>query len=905
MCSDPPPKDLILAFDTASENIALAIGDTHLTLLAHDDHPASRQANVQLMPSVDALFSRNNLDRQRVDAVVCGRGPGSFTGVRIGVATAKGVARGLGVPLYGVSTLDAVAWGAWLNGLRGAIAVLANAMRGEVYPARYTLDNKGAHRLDPHTVAKAAEVAQAWAAANTPLILVGDALYKYADAFTASPLLTLAPQTLWAPTGHGLLCAFEANCQAKTQGDGDPATLLPLYTRLSDAEENERIRLAQPNAPLAQGALIPVPPSGVTAPLPSSLAVGQDVVGQEPLQVQPASPPKGAKPNVPLPLTYRPLAASDLDAATALEGAAFPTSPWTRGMFASELAASSQTRTRTWWAAFSHSQLAGYAGGQVIDGDLQILNLATAPAYRRHGVARTLITHLATDALALGATTASLEVRPSNTAAQSLYHSLGFTPHGLRKNYYPPAKDLPADKPASPTREDALVPVADVVAVLPAPPTREDALILKAPLPLTSPLARSFLAQNAEDPCLQSGQSLLDAPPADKNGSAPPQNPVSPATSQRVHTPQTPLILAIETSCDETAAAIIDGGHNLYANVIASQIDFHARFGGVVPEIASRKHTEAIVGVVDQALEHAQMGVQDLDAIAVTYAPGLIGALVVGVAFAKGLSWATSLPLIRVNHLEGHIYANRFTKLANDALTDIDSRASRKNDSSKVNIAPCSVPPLTPPFVTALLSGGHTMLVQVRGWGDYRILGQTLDDAVGEAFDKVAKALGLGYPGGPVISRLAQQGDPRAVNFPRAMLHSHDLRFSLSGLKTAVITYIKQEQAAGRPLNIPNLAASFEQAVIDVQVAKALTALEQTNTQTFCLGGGVAANKALRTAYQTAMWAKGIQVVFPPPIACTDNAAMIAAVALDRYRQNNFATLKDDAHAQTSLEAPY
>jgi N6-L-threonylcarbamoyladenine synthase len=210
-----------------------------------------------------------------------------------------------------------------------------------------------------------------------------------------------------------------------------------------------------------------------------------------------------------------------------------------------------------------------------------------------------------------------------------------------------------------------------------------------------------------------------------------------------------------------------------------------------------------------------------------------------------------------------------------------------------------------PPFVVALLSGGHTMLVHVRAWGDYHILGQTLDDAVGEAFDKVAKALGLGYPGGPVISKLAEQGDAKAIDFPRAMLHSHDYRFSLSGLKTAVITYIKGEQERGNALDLPNVAASFQQAVIDVQVAKALTALEETGCTTFCLGGGVAANKALRDAYAAAMEKRGIRVVFPPNIACTDNAAMIAIVALDRFARGDFMDLGDDAHAHADLEQPY
>jgi N6-L-threonylcarbamoyladenine synthase len=343
----------------------------------------------------------------------------------------------------------------------------------------------------------------------------------------------------------------------------------------------------------------------------------------------------------------------------------------------------------------------------------------------------------------------------------------------------------------------------------------------------------------------------------------------------------------------------------LLSDTVASQVDFHARFGGVVPEIASRKHTESIVGVVDAALDEA--GLTDwrqLDALAVTYAPGLIGALVVGVAFAKGLSWASGLPLIRVNHLEGHIYANRLSGTrGGTAEPSPVNPVGQDREPSPAN--PPTEPPLVPPFVIALLSGGHTMLVHVRGWGDYRVLGQTLDDAVGEAFDKVAKALGLGYPGGPVISRLAEQGDPAAFDFPRALLHSHDYRFSLSGLKTAVITFIKREREAGRTLNLPDLAASFQQAVIDVQVAKALAALEETACATFCLGGGVAANRALREAYEEEMTRRGVRVLFPPGNACTDNAAMIARVALDRFCQGKFMGLGDDAFARGDLECAY
>ena len=342
-------------------------------------------------------------------------------------------------------------------------------------------------------------------------------------------------------------------------------------------------------------------------------------------------------------------------------------------------------------------------------------------------------------------------------------------------------------------------------------------------------------------------------------------------------------ILAIESSCDETAAAIVDGAGTLLSDVVASQIDFHARFGGVVPEIASRKHIEAICGVCDECFDvaAATIGVSslswgDLDAVAVTYAPGLVGALVVGVAFAKGAAWGADVPFIGVNHLEGHLYAN---KIGTDGFA--------------------------PPAVVSLVSGGNTMLVHMRDWGDYATLGSTIDDAVGEAFDKVAKALGLGYPGGPVISKLAAQGDPDAIAFPRAMLHSGDLRFSLSGLKTAVTTYIQQERAAGRELNLPDIAASFQQAVIDVQIAKAKTALEETGAPTFCLGGGVAANPALRAAYETLCAKMGVRLVMPPLSSCGDNAGMIALVALDRYRAGRFFALDADACAHASLDEAY
>ena len=303
----------------------------------------------------------------------------------------------------------------------------------------------------------------------------------------------------------------------------------------------------------------------------------------------------------------------------------------------------------------------------------------------------------------------------------------------------------------------------------------------------------------------------------------------------------------------------------------------------MVPEIASRKHIEAICGVCDECFDvaAAALGVpnlawDDLDAVAVTYAPGLVGALVVGVAFAKGAAWAAEKPFIGVHHLEGHLYANKI-----------------------------GAPDFAPPAVVSLVSGGNTLLVHVKDWGDYETLGSTIDDAVGEAFDKVAKALGLGYPGGPVISRYAKEGDPDAIAFPRAMMHSGDLRFSLSGLKTAVVTYLNNERAAGREVNVADVCASFQQAVVDVQVKKARMALEQTGAPAFCLGGGVAANPVLRDAYRALCDRMGVRLVLPPLSACGDNAGMIALVALDRYRQGRFFGLDADAQAHADLDEPY
>lgn len=614
-----------LALDTASTQTVLALADLdeisgEATLLASCQVDAPRQANQVLLARAALLLEEAGLVTGDVDAVAVGRGPGSFTGVRIGVATAKGIACGLGVALYGLSTLDSVAWRAWRAGVRGRLGVVADAMRKEVYPVRYELDDAGVTRLEPDMVAKPAQVAQAWAGEEDDITLTGDGLLKYAEFFEGASF-AFAPEELWLPDGQSLVSAFAQAFATGKAGSGDAAALVPVYTRLSDAEENEQARLAKMTDP-------------------------RDAQKRERLQ-----------------------------------------------------------------------------------------------------------------------------------------REIERTDRAMRVS-----------------------------------------------------------------------------------------RPKSEGATEGVATYEPPFILAIESSCDETAAAVIDGGRDVLADCIASQIDFHKRFGGVVPEIASRKHTEAIVPTVMYTMEQAGLGFGDLSAVACTIGPGLVGALVVGVAFAKGLCFATGLPFIGVNHLEGHLYANRYVD-----------------------------PTIEPPFVALLVSGGHTMLVHVRGWGDYEVLGSTLDDAVGEAFDKVAKALELGYPGGPVLSRYAKDGDAKAIAFPRAMMHSGDLRFSLSGLKTAVITYINEQNKAGMSIDIPDLAASFTAAVVDVLVAKSLDACKQTGSRVLCIGGGVAANPDLREALAASLGKRGIRVIMPELSDCADNASMIASVGLDLFEAGERTGLDADPQAHMPL----
>ena len=320
--------------------------------------------------------------------------------------------------------------------------------------------------------------------------------------------------------------------------------------------------------------------------------------------------------------------------------------------------------------------------------------------------------------------------------------------------------------------------------------------------------------------------------------------------SETMNTKKDIYILGIESSCDETAASVVKNGREVLSNVISSQIDLHTLYGGVVPEIASRKHIERINQVIEEALTTANMTLDDLDAIGVTYGPGLVGALLVGVAEAKAISYAKKLPLVGVHHIEGHISANYIEN-----------------------------PDLEPPFVCLVVSGGHTHLVFVRDYGKYEILGRTRDDAAGEAFDKVARAIGLGYPGGPKIDKISKEGNPEAIAFPRPKFEDSPYDFSFSGLKSAVLNYLNGCQMKGIEINRADVAASFQKAVCDVLVEHAMIAVKESGLNKFAIAGGVASNSALRAAFEKACAERQIEFYHPSPIFCTDNAAMIGVAA--------------------------
>ena len=320
------------------------------------------------------------------------------------------------------------------------------------------------------------------------------------------------------------------------------------------------------------------------------------------------------------------------------------------------------------------------------------------------------------------------------------------------------------------------------------------------------------------------------------------------------------ITLAIESSCDETSAAILSGGRDVKSLVISTQIPIHQKFGGVVPEIASRNHIVNIMPVIEEALTKAEITLEDVDQIAVTYGPGLVGALLVGVSAAKALAFSIDVPLIGVNHLEGHIFANFL---------------SHKD--------------LQPPFMALVVSGGHTSLVHVKDYNSFSLMGQTRDDAAGEAFDKVARVMGLPYPGGPQIDKLAQEGNPHAIDFPKALQEKGNYEFSFSGLKSAVLNYLNSMKLKNIEVNKADVAASFQHTVIEVLVAKAMNAVAVTGCDTLVLAGGVAANSSLEKRLRKAADVKGIRFCYPDKVLCTDNAAMIGCRGYYQSLDNNYS----------------
>ncbi len=331
-------------------------------------------------------------------------------------------------------------------------------------------------------------------------------------------------------------------------------------------------------------------------------------------------------------------------------------------------------------------------------------------------------------------------------------------------------------------------------------------------------------------------------------------------------------ILAIESSCDETAAAVVEDGKKILSNIIYSQIDLHTIYGGVVPEIASRKHIEKINPVIEAALKEASCTLSDINAVAVTYGPGLVGPLLVGVAEAKAIAFAAGLPLIGVHHIQGHICANYI----------------EHED-------------LKPPFMCLVVSGGHTHLVNVADYGRYEVIGRTRDDAAGEAFDKVARAIGLGYPGGPKIDEAAKRGNPDAIPFPKAKVDDAEYDFSFSGLKSAVLNFLNHAEMKGETVNPDDLAASFQKAVVDVLTEHAVMAIRQYGVKEMALAGGVASNTALRKSMADACEKEGVRFYCPSPVYCTDNAAMIGVCAYHEYLKGNFADLSLNAIPNLSL----
>ena len=332
------------------------------------------------------------------------------------------------------------------------------------------------------------------------------------------------------------------------------------------------------------------------------------------------------------------------------------------------------------------------------------------------------------------------------------------------------------------------------------------------------------------------------------------------------------IVLAIESSCDETAAAVVVNGREVLSNIIATQIETHKAYGGVVPEVASRIHIESIDEVVKRALDEAKVTLDEVDVIGVTYGPGLVGALLVGLQYAKGLAYSTGKPLVGVNHIEGHICANYI---------------EHKD--------------LKPPFVSLVVSGGHTFIVHVKDYGVYDVIGQTRDDAAGEAYDKIARSLGLGYPGGPKIDKLAKEGNGDAIKFPRASFQDNSLDFSFSGLKSSVLNYLNKCKMQDIEVNKADVAASFQKALIDVLNQNVIKTCEEKNIKKIAIAGGVASNSSLRETLIDSANKRGIEVLFPNPILCTDNAAMIGSAAYFNYEKGNVSSFNLNAKPNLKL----
>jgi N6-L-threonylcarbamoyladenine synthase len=508
--------------------------------------------------------------------------------------------------------------------------------------------------------------------------------------------------------------------------------------------------------------------------------------------------------------------AADVDAIMALETAIFENDAWSTEMMARDVA----DPGCYYLVAFAPDQpehIVAYAGLQAAprspESDIQ--TIAVAEEARGGGLGRVLMLSLITEARKRGARETFLEVRADNPLAQHLYRSLGFEDLGVRRGYYQP--------------------------------DNVDAIVMRLPIP---PADMAFTAAAA--PVL--------VEPAAPTPAAPVQAEPAVAAPARELNRTDPLVLGIETSCDETGIGIVRGT-TLLSNTIASSMDEHARYGGVVPEVAARAHLEEMVPAIHAAVAEAGIRLDEIDAIAVTNGPGLAGALMVGVGAAKSLSVALDVPIYAVNHLVGHVGADLLR--GEGALEDA---------------------PLEYPTIALLVSGGHTSLLLVRDLvSDVELLGETIDDAAGEAFDKVARVLGLPYPGGPQIDRVAATGSPTAIRFPRGLSHQKDVAkhrydFSFSGLKTSVARWVEQKQDAGETVPIDDVAASFREAVVDVLLTKAVAACTDLGVPRLLLGGGVIANQRLRQVARERTDAAGIALRIPPLSLCTDNGAMIAAL---------------------------